>query len=245
VAKGVTNITVTPTTADSKAIVKVDGLAVTSGQASQVISLDPRDTTVISILVAAQDGITSKTYTVAVRVNALPIILSPGHLRAVTAERPYSKDITADHGVPPYAFSITSGSLPSGLTLASDGKLSGTPEGTGIFVFSITATDAYGFNGTREYTLKIKDPDITVIPACLPDAVMNSSYSQVITASGGVGPYTFELTTGSLPNGITLASDGELSGIPNAFGTFTFTVTTIDGGGFAGSKSYSLKVRVR
>ena len=63
---GVTGITLTPTTAGGYAVIKVNGVTVTSGQASQAINLRVGDT-VIAVLVTAQDGKTSKTYTITVR----------------------------------------------------------------------------------------------------------------------------------------------------------------------------------
>src|SRR3546814_20545189 len=62
-------------------------------------------------------------------------------------------------------------------------------------------------------------------PAALPGGVAGNAYSQAITASGGVGPYTFAVTVCSLPAGLNLASNGTLSGTPTASGTFNVTVT--------------------
>jgi hypothetical protein len=62
----------------------------------------------------------------------------------------------------------------------------------------------------------------------LPDATEGKSYSQTLMATGGVTPYTWSVLSGSLPAGITLASDGVLSGTPSVTGSFNFTAQVVD-----------------
>lgn len=69
---------------------------------------------------------------------------------------------------------------------------------------------------------------ITLSPSTLPGGVKDAPYSQTITASGGTGPFTFAVTTGSTPPGVNLAAGGALNGQPTSHGTFTFTVTATD-----------------
>ncbi|HSP69601.1 MAG TPA: Ig domain-containing protein, partial [Bryobacteraceae bacterium] len=149
--------------------------------------------------------------------------------------------ITASGGAAPYTFT-TGDPLPAGITLATDGTLSGTPTVTGTFDFTVTATDNNGCTGTIDYSLTISScPAITLSPATLPSGTVNSAYNQVITASGGAAPYTF--TTGDpLPAGITLAADGTLSGTPTASGTFNITVTATDNTGCTGQQAYTLNI---
>jgi hypothetical protein len=68
-----------------------------------------------------------------------------------------SKTITASGGTAPYAFAVTAGSLPPGMTLSSSGVLAGAATGTGSWTFTITATDAQGCQGSQAYTLAIYD----------------------------------------------------------------------------------------
>jgi len=85
-------------------------------------------------------------------------------------------------------------------------------------------------------------PTITLTPTALPNATLGTPYSQTITASGGTAPYTFAVTSGVLPPGLTLATNGTLSGKPTSAGSFTFTVTATDHGGATGSQAYTLVV---
>jgi len=65
-------------------------------------------------------------------------------------------------------------------------------------------------------------------PPILPDAVLGEFYTQTITATGGVPPYTFSLQTGTLPAELSLLTDGTLSGAPAECGDFGFTIEVSD-----------------
>ena len=171
------------------------------------------------------------------------VTVSPASLPAGTVGFAYSQNLSAAGGTAPYGYAVTAGTLPPGLTLSAAGLLSGTPTASGTFNFTVTATDAFGCAGTRVYALTIAPcATIVVSPASLPLANQGSAYNQTLTASGGIGPYSFAVTSGALPSGLTLASGGLLSGTPVAAGTFNFTVTATDSGGCTGSRAYSLVV---
>ncbi len=71
---------------------------------------------------------------------------------------------------------------------------------------------------------------------------MGLAYAQTVTATGGVAPYTFGVTAGSLPTGLSLSPSGGLTGTPTVLGTFNFTVTAQDKNGCTGSQSYVMSV---
>ncbi|QSX80098.1 putative Ig domain-containing protein [Lysobacter solisilvae] len=178
---------------------------------------------------------------------AAPVIsVSPATLPGGTVAAAYSQAITASGGTAPYTFAVTAGALPVGLTLASDGTLSGTPTAGGSFSFDVTATDALGFTGALAYTVNIAAPTISVGPATLPDAAVGGAYLQTVIASGGTAPYAFAVTAGTLPAGISLAANGTLSGTPTAGGSFSFTVSATDSstgaGPYTASRAYTLTV---
>ena len=82
---------------------------------------------------------------------------------------------------------------------------------------------------------------IVVSPASLPSGQVGVPYSQPLLAANGTGPYTFAVTAGALPGGLTLSSSGLLSGTPTSSGTFGFTVTATDTFSMAtGSRVYSV-----
>lgn len=183
-------------------------------------------------------------------IDAPTIAINPTTLTNSKAGTSYSQSITASGGTGPYSYDITAGSLPAGLTLSTTGILSGTPTAGGTFNFTVTATDASGgvepYTGSRTYTITSAPATITLAPGAgaLPTSTVATFYSQGITASGGIAPYSYDITSGALPAGLTLSSTGTLSGTPTAAGTFNFIVTAKDAstgtGPFTGSTAYSI-----
>jgi alpha-tubulin suppressor-like RCC1 family protein/sugar lactone lactonase YvrE len=88
-------------------------------------------------------------------------------------------------------------------------------------------------------------PAITLTPtASFPNGMRNVVYASTsVTASGGTAPYTFAVTTGTLPSGLNLSTAGQLSGTPLMEGAFNVTVTATDANGFTGSVALGLIVR--
>jgi hypothetical protein len=105
-----------------------------------------------------------------------------------------------------------------------------------VIVGSTTSKINFGLNFDCSNTTIIVDP------ATLPDGTVDVPYNQTITASGGSAPYTFAITSGALPAGLTLASDGNLTGTPTTVETATFTITATDSNGCSGSQAYSLTI---
>ena len=85
-------------------------------------------------------------------------------------------------------------------------------------------------------------PAVSVLPATLPAAQLGAPYSNSLSASGGTAPYAFTVTSGALPDGVTLSPAGLLSGTPLASGVANFTVTATDAAGCAGAQAYALLV---
>lgn len=171
------------------------------------------------------------------------ISVSPATLAAGTINVPYSQTVTATGGTGPYAYEVSSGLLPPGLSLESTtGLISGTPASSGTFNFSIGATDADGCTGTQTYSLFICGI-LGMSPASLPSATVGTYYSQGLAANGGTAPYTFALTAGSLPAGMSLnTTTGRITGIPSTVGTANFDITATDASSCSGTHSYSIAV---
>lgn len=118
-------------------------------------------------------------------------------------------------------------------------------------VYSAMATVSSGTpdpapaNNTATATTTVVAPPIVISPATLASGSIGSAYSQTLSASGGEGPYSYSLSAGSIPVGITLSSAGVLSGTPTSAGTYNFTVTATDssaGGPYSGSRAYTLTI---
>ena len=83
---------------------------------------------------------------------------------------------------------------------------------------------------------------VTVSTTGLPTAVVGTAYSQPLTAVGGTSPYTWAITAGTLPIGLTLSSDGVISGTPNTRGVSSMTVTVTDAASSTASDTLSMPV---
>ncbi|TNJ32881.1 autotransporter domain-containing protein [Arenimonas terrae] len=196
---------------------------------------------------AADSGITAgpavwvtQNYTLV--VAAPTVTLSPATLADGTAGTAYAATITASGGVGPYTFAVTAGALPAGVSLATDGSLSGTPTVDGSFNFTVEATDANGQTGDQAYTLVVAAPTLTLAPATLANGTVGTAYTASFSTTGGTAPYGYAVTAGTLPAGLNLAADGTLSGTPTAPGASSFTVTSTDALGFTASLAYTLTV---
>lgn len=126
-------------------------------------------------------------------------------------------------------------------TFYTDAEITG---GT-TYYYYVVAVDADGFEGAATQILNqqaTSPPTILLSPNAVSDGLQGTSYNQLFTASGGTEPYTFAISGGSLPSGLTLSSDGTLSGTPTESGTFVFTVTATTAGGCIGNQGYTLNI---
>ena len=137
-------------------------------------------------------------------------------------------------GVGNLTWSLASGALPSGLTLSPGGILTGAPTASGTFTFAVSVVDSASpvksaTSGTLSLTVSATLTPVVLAPQTLPTVFTNATgYTASLAASGGTPPYSFAVTSGSLPAGITLASNGTFSGTSTAVGSFTFGVTVTD-----------------
>ena len=184
----------------------------------------------------------TRSYTLAVACPLIPILPATATLPAATAGVFYNQSLAVTNGTAPFVFSVVGGSLPTGLTLATDGSLSGVPTVGGSFSFTIQVQDANGCTNTRSYTIAVSCPTIALSPTTLPNPVAGVPYTQNLTATNGVAPYFFQITSGALPAGLTLGTRGQLSGTPRVLTNSTFTVQVQDSNGCIGSQTYTVGV---
>jgi Putative Ig domain len=162
-----------------------------------------------------------------------------------TVGTPYNSALVAAGGLAPYTFTITSGSLPAGLTLnPSTGAITGTPTTNGTFNFTAKVTDASGVSANTATTNCSIAIAVNFIPTPLNVICagglgqVGSAYSSSLTATGGVTPYTFSIASGALPAGLTLnPSTGAITGTPTAAGAFSFTAKVTDSSGIVNGNS--------
>jgi hypothetical protein len=170
-----------------------------------------------------------------ISVSAPPLSVTTSSLAGGTLGTAYTATVAATGGITPYTWSISVGALPAGLTInANTGVISGTPTGsaTGLINFTVKVTDSEQPSGsaTAALSITITAAPLSVVTSSLPTGVAQSVYpGATLQAAGGVSPYTWSVTNGSLPAGLSLnGSTGAISGTPTASGTTTFTVTVTD-----------------
>ncbi len=179
----------------------------------------------------------SRAYSVFV---AGPVTVITGSLPNASVGAAYNQTLTAGGGQAPYTWSILSGNIPPGLQFSSSGIITGTPTRNGFFQFTVQVSD----NGQRtaSSTLSITVGGISVSTSSLPDAGLGVAYLQNLQALGGNAPYSWTLTSGSLPPGLTLSPSGALQGMPTQVGTYQFSVQVSDATQTLAQKQLSINV---
>jgi hypothetical protein len=165
-----------------------------------------------------------------------------------TAGSSYLAAIGVTGGTPPYAYSITSGTLPTGLSLdAGTGLISGNVAHSttgGAYLFTVTVTDTAMLTDSQIYNGMIGAYTLSMFPASMINATPGSMYGATITTTGGQAPYTYALTSGSLPTGLSLnTSTGVISGTvaeANAGSTANFNIRVTDVNNVQATTSYSI-----
>jgi large repetitive protein len=175
--------------------------------------------------VSTQFGITpSQDRTLTLNVGDNPLTILTASLPNGFVGQQYSQPVVAAGGAPPYFFNLNGGNLPPGLSLdSSSGVISGAPTTIGSYTFEVQVWDNFENDATRTLSIEIL-PSLTVTTTNVPGATLNQPYSTTLQHSGTTQPVTWQLTSGTLPPGITLSSAGVLSGTPTQLGTFNFAV---------------------
>lgn len=163
---------------------------------------------------------------------------------------PYSAVLQAEGGVPPYVWTLLSGSLPPGLGLSANGTIAGTPTTAGSFSFAVQVTDSKKRTGFGAFTITVTGEDGGEPPTPLqvscanvpPTGTVGTAYNGLLTASGGTPPYTFNRLAGSLPPGLNLLPTGEIQGTPNTAGTFPFSVQATDSKSATGTATCTIVI---
>jgi len=155
----------------------------------------------------------------------------PGLLPAVVGE-PYSAQLDAAYGTPPYAWSLADDFLPEGLTLDANGLLRGTPPECTKSLFAVRVTDAEGQEATGQFALSVAaDSAPKVVTIELPELRQGRFVDVRLLAEGGNGVRSWSVSDGELPEGLVLEAGGRVYGSPAASGPFEATLTVTDADG--------------
>jgi hypothetical protein len=191
---------------------------------------------------------TSDTVTCTIVVQSSVVNLDCGTCGAAkaTVNVSYAVNYSVSGGASPYAYTLVTGTLPPGLSLnGSTGKISGTPTTVGSYQFTVKATDSNGNSDTATCTILVQGPAVNLeCSACGSNSVkIGSAYSAALSVSGGKAAFTYSVTSGSLPQGLTLnASTGTISGTPTSAGSYTVTFKVVDANGSSDTATCTIVV---
>lgn len=168
---------------------------------------------------------TSDSHDFSITIKPAPLAIPGGSSNpSVAAGTPLNINFGCTGGTPPYTSSVT-GSLPPGVTFANC-ILSGTPTTPGIFLIRILVTDSTGATATKDVTITVAPPGLSLVGGSLPDGQVGVAYKANVAATGGVPPITYSAT--GLPDGLGMASTGDITGTPTTAGQYSVRVTAKD-----------------
>lgn len=202
---------------------------------------------------SAQVQVTFTTLTVALSLPAA------GSLGTTTVNQSYSGAINASGGVPSYTFTVNGSNVPTDGTQVSLGNgslyvsstggntlsIGGTPTSTGTVSFTVAVTDSTPTTvGPYTYTISvIAGAPLTFPSTSLPGGNVGWVYSTYLKAKGGSGNYTWSVSSGNLPAGLSInPSSGQITGTPTATGTTSFTIMVTDSAAATATANLSIAI---
>jgi hypothetical protein len=215
-----------------------DGLSFTSG----AITGTPTVAGIFRFIIALSDASnqrTDATYTLIVRQG----LATDGALALdQPLNTPVKITLNAAGGVPPYAWSLSTGSLPTGLAI-SGANIAGTTTAAGVYTATLTVRDSDQPQQAGSLAVVIRvTTGLSITTTTLPTAYPQVPYNASFAATGGDAPYRWTLSSGALPAGLTLTTDGIIHGTPTAQGSYPITVSVADAGNQHTSASLTLTV---
>jgi hypothetical protein len=216
----------------------------TLGPTAGGISGNPTSSGAFSFTVTVTDSnnvTTTKSFTITI-ASSLTITNAPTLPSGVVGGA-YSQTLTATGGTGPYSWAITAGALPGGLNFGTGGSITGTPTTGGTFNFTVQVTDSTSLTATKSFSLSIAALLAITTQPTLPSGGVGASYSQALAAVGGTAPYTWSVTAGALPGGLSLdPTGGTITGTPSTVGNFSFTVQVRDNNSVTTTEAFTLAI---
>jgi hypothetical protein len=230
--------------------VLTSGPGAISNQTTTAATYSAGNTSGAAVITAASVSDATKTAILTVTVTAAPAITTTT-LAAGTEGALYSQPIIKAGGAGTVTFTVSAGALPAGLMMSTSGMISGTPTGpAGTANFTVKVTDsstATPQTATQPLSILINlPPQPSINPGTLPGGNVGSPYTQTLTVTDGLGPFTWSVSSGTLPAGLSFnTTTATISGIPTTQQVnvaFTIQVTDSSNPQQSGSQPYSVTI---
>ncbi|MBQ7214878.1 MAG: putative Ig domain-containing protein [Synergistaceae bacterium] len=188
-----------------------------------------------AVTAATAAGTASGTLTFTINAKPVKVSISTSKLPQITIGDSVNQTLSYK-GTEPVTFEVTEG-MPDGLTFDADtATFSGTPTEAGTFTIKVTGSNIVNTLTGKDptvkkikFVIKAKAPVIDE-PESLGTGVVGEEYSGYqMTLSEGTLPVTWKAA--GLPKGLTISSDGTISGTPAKAGTFSVKITAKNNGG--------------
>ena len=197
-----------------------------------------------TVTATEQGGTETASKKLAIKVWEDLVISTQDQLPDAYVGEDYDFTLTATGGSGQFQWSWSGATPP--LTLEANGRIYGTPSvgDEGTYTFTVQVDDIVnGDTASKQVTLKILRFQVTT--TTLPDGFERFTYSAQLEAENGTPPYSWQRVGGSLPSGVSLESDGTISGTPEVGtggDTYTFDVEVTDAEGRRATATLSITV---
>jgi hypothetical protein len=217
------------------------GLALNSSTGT--LAGTPLATGAFTFTLQVSDAVNQNSTRVCTVTITAPLTIATANLPDGTTRANYLQNLTATGGAPPYRWAISAGSLPPGVSLdGNSGIVSGSPTQPGRFTFTVNVTDSAGAQAQHDYTIGVV-AGLTIAACPVPAASVGSQYSSTLGALGGQTPYSWVISAGAIPAGLSLGKDsGEITGAPTTAGTSSFSLQVSDNSGMTATRPCNIAV---
>lgn len=235
------------------------GLSMSS---SGFITGTPANSGVSSFTVQVTDsGSNQATAPLTITIGNSQLAITTNSLAIGLQGRSYSQTLIASGGQTPYNWCVlesdgitcdtgTGGALPAGMSLTTNGSnqgvLAGTPTQNGVFNPTFQVMDSSTPQQTANVQIPLTiQPPLIITTTSVPSAVYGIPYGASVAASGGIDSYTWNITAGSLPTGLTgstVDNQFQISGTPTVGGYYPFTLQVTDSDTDSTSANFEIDV---
>jgi hypothetical protein len=178
-----------------------------------------------------------------VRQVATPVSITTASLIGASVGSIYLDTLSATGGTGAKSFTVTAGALLTGVTLQSGGTLTGTPTASGIFTFTVTATDTVAVTATKAFTITIVGPPTVTTPTSATITTTTATLGGNVTADGSATllarGVVYALTSANSNPAFGGTGVTSLAGSGTATGVFTVNVTGLTAGAAYSFRAYA------